>query len=236
MAKNYAVAHDEFVRNTPARQTPTTTPSQLRDPTGQRSPGTDMGVSAILRDRRRRSFVGSRAGIFAVLIVLGSHVVGCSSATPAPAPTASSSASSSSAVMSSSASSPADSTTASSAASSGSISGVADKEQVCAARDDLQSSVAALTSTSLLSGGTTAIKAAVDQVQTDLDALSAAAKDDYGPQLDATQSALQQLQATVSALGDGQTADNLTALGTSIAATGAAAQDLLTQLRASCGS
>ena len=227
MAKNYAGAHDEFVPNTPARQTPTTTP-------GQRSPGTSRSESAILRGRYRRSVVGRRAGIFAVLIVLGSSVVGCSSATPAPSP--SSSSASSSEAVSSSASSSSHSTTASSAASSGTISGAAGKEQVCAARNDLQSSVAALTSTSLLSGGTTAIKAAVDQVQTDLDALSAAAKNDYGPQVDATQSALKQLQTAVSAMGDGNTADYLTALGTSIAATGAAAQDLFAQLQAVCGS
>ncbi len=112
----------------------------------------------------------------------------------------------------------------------------AGKEQVCAARSQLQTSVTALTSTSLLSEGTTAIKAAVDQVQTDLNSLSAAAQQDYRPQVDAMQSALQQLQAAAGALGNGNTADNLTALGSSIAATAAAAQDLFSQLQASCGS
>lgn len=86
------------------------------------------------------------------------------------------------------------------------------KDQVCAARTQLETSVTALTSSSLLADGTTAIKSAVDQVQTDLNTLSAAAKDDYRPQVDAVQVDLQRLQTTVSNLGDGNLAENLTAL------------------------
>ena len=49
----------------------------------------------------------------------------------------------------------------------------AGKEQICAARDDLKTSLAALTNPSLLLGGTAGIAAAVKQVQTDLDAVAA---------------------------------------------------------------
>ena len=49
----------------------------------------------------------------------------------------------------------------------------------------------------MVAEGTNAIKAGVDQVQTDFDALKAAAKDDYQAPVTALQSALQELQAAV---------------------------------------
>jgi hypothetical protein len=120
--------------------------------------------------------------------------------------------------------------------SSTSASYPAGKEQVCQARDQLHTSIAALTSSSLLKGGTTSIKAAVDQVQTDLTAVAAAGKQDYQPQVTALQSSLQQLETAVGALGNGSASGGLAAVATAIAATGTAAEDLFTQLKTACGS
>ena len=110
------------------------------------------------------------------------------------------------------------------------------KEQVCEARDRLNTSIAALTNMSVLKGGTTALKAAVDQVQTDLTALAAAAEQDYQPQIAALKSALQQLQTAVSGLANGDGSGSVTAVATAIAATGTAAGNLFTQLKTACGS
>ena len=110
------------------------------------------------------------------------------------------------------------------------------KEQLCQARDQLKTSVASLTNPSLLQQGAVVIKAAVDQVQTDLNAVVAAGTQDYQPQVTALQSALQQLQSATGNLGNGNVSQNLQAVGTAIAATGTAAADLFGQLQATCGS
>ncbi len=110
------------------------------------------------------------------------------------------------------------------------------KEAVCQARDQLKTSVTALTKPALLTGGSAAIKAAVDQVQTDLDALKAAAKTDYQPQVDAVQASVKQLQTDAGNLGNGSVGQNLTTVGTDIAAVGTASTDLFTLLKTSCGS
>ena len=94
----------------------------------------------------------------------------------------------------------------------------------------------ALTDQGLLTAGTTAIKASVDQVQTNFDAVKTAAKDDYHSQVTDLQDALQQLQTAVGNLGTGDAAANLLAVGKAVTATGAAAEDLFTQLKTACGS
>jgi hypothetical protein len=111
----------------------------------------------------------------------------------------------------------------------------AGKEQICQARDQLRTSITKLTDQGLLAAGTTAIKAGVDQVQTDLDAVKAAGKQDYQTQVTNLQEALQQLQTAVGDLGNGNSAENLRAVGKAITLTGAAGEDLLTQLKTACG-
>ena len=136
----------------------------------------------------------------------------------------------------SSSSAPSSSSAASSAVS-GSIGYPAGKEQICQARDQLKTSITALTNPTLLvGGGADAIKAAVSQVQTDLGAVVAAGKQDYEPQVTAVQSSLQELQTAVGNLGNGNVTQNMQAVGTAIAATGTAAADLFTRLKATCGS
>ena len=186
------------------------------------------------RSRRRRGPVRSVV-VSAAAAVLAVAVAGCGSGTTPSTTTSTSTAGSPSSASTSTAGS-AGSASASMAGSAGSTSYPAGKEQVCQARDQLKTSTTALTNPSLLTGGSTAIKAAVDQVQTDLTAVAAAGKQDYQPQVTAMQSSLQQLQTAVGNLGNGSASENLKTIGTAIAATGTAAGDLFTQLKTACGS
>ena len=186
------------------------------------------------RSRRRRGPVRSVV-VSAAAAVLAVAVAGCGSGTTPSTTTSTSTAGSPSSASASTAGS-SGSASASMAGSAGSTSYPAGKEQVCQARDQLKTSTTALTNPSLLTGGSTAIKAAVDQVQTDLTAVAAAGKQDYQPQVTAMQSSLQQLQTAVGNLGNGSASENLKTIGTAIAATGTAAGDLFTQLKTACGS
>jgi hypothetical protein len=127
-------------------------------------------------------------------------------------------------------------TTTSAVASASSANDPAGKEEVCAARDQLKTSVTALTDASLLTGGTTGIKAAVGQVQTDLTAVKTAGKQTYATEVDAMQSSVDQLQTATGELGNGNAAGNLQSVGTAIAATGVSAEKLFTKLKTACGS
>ena len=160
-----------------------------------------------------------RSIVLSSTAVLTVAVVGCSSSTSHPTSSASST--------------PPSTATATSGPSASYPAG---KQQVCQARDQLKTSVTALTSPSLLAGGTTAIKAAVDKVQTDLSALKVAAKGDYQPQVTAVQTSLQQLQTAVGNLGAGDLAKNLPAVASAIAKVGTTSQDLFSTLQAACGS
>ena len=162
----------------------------------------------------RAGRISLRSSAVCSMAVLAMAVAGCSSK----ASTTSASASSS--------------TTAASTATSY----PAGKEQLCAARDQLKASVTALAKPSLLVGGTTAIKSAIDKVQSDADAVKAAAKQDYQPQVDALESSLQDLRTAAGNLGSGSVTKNLQTVGSDIAKVGTAAEALFTQLKTSCGS
>jgi hypothetical protein len=170
--------------------------------------------------------------VAAVLILIAAGIAGCGSGTTA---TSSSSSSTTTTTTTSSSASSASSAKSTTGAST-SASYPAGKEQICQARDELRTSITALTDQGLLAAGTTAIKASVDQVQTDFDAVKTAAKGDYHSQVTDLQDALQQLQTAVGNLGNGDAAANLLAVGKAVTATGAAAEDLFTQLKTACGS
>jgi hypothetical protein len=112
----------------------------------------------------------------------------------------------------------------------------AGKQQVCQARDNLKSSMAALTDPSTLTGGKSGITSAVDKVQSDLTALADAAKQGYKPQVDALRASLQQLQTAVGNLGSGNPGQNLQAVATQISNVGTAANELFGKLQTDCGS
>lgn len=158
-----------------------------------------------------------RAAVTAAMVVLALALTACSSST---SPTGTSS------------SVDAQPSTPGSAASSY----PAGKEDVCQARDQLSASINGLTDPALLTGGTAGIQAAVGEVQSSLTALVAAGKDDYGPQLDALQAALDQVQTAVGDVGNGNAAAGLVGIGTAIGSVGSAASDLFTELQTTCGS
>jgi hypothetical protein len=127
-------------------------------------------------------------------------------------------------------------TTPTSSGTSTSVTYPAGKEKVCKARDNLKSSLAALTNPSLLTQGKSGIKSAVDKVQSDLTALANAGKGDYKPQIDALRTSLNQLQTAVGNLGNGNAAQNLQAVTTQISNVATTAKDLLSKLQADCRS
>ena len=173
--------------------------------------------------------------VSAMVAALAIALAGCSSSTTPTSTSTSTSTGTGTSTSTGTGTTPSASST--SPASSGTPSSYpAGKEQLCQARDQLKTSVASLTNPSLLQQGTVVIKAAVDQVQTDLNAVVAAGTQDYQPQVTALQSALQQLQSATGNLGNGNVSQNLQAVGTAIAATGTAAADLFGQLQATCGS
>ena len=177
-----------------------------------------QSAGTVVAGRGPRAIPGA-AMAGAVAVTLAVVLAGCSTST---SPSTSSSSTTSSAVASS--------------AASGSTSYPAGKEEICGARDQLKTSVTALTNPTMLVGGADAIKAAVGQVQTDLNAVVAAGKQDYEPQVTAMQSSLDQLQTAVGDLGNGSVTQNMQAVGTAIASTGTAAANLFTQLKTACGS
>jgi hypothetical protein len=120
--------------------------------------------------------------------------------------------------------------------SSSTTSTTTTQDAVCSAKSELATSVKALADPTLLTGGKSGITAAVDTVKQNLDTLSAAAKADLQPDVDAMKSALTQLKASVSSLGDGAVGTGLTAVGTDITKVADSAGNLADALKTKCPS
>ena len=188
---------------------------ELRNPTIRTAPSTDNRPPTGPEHRRVRATPIAAVAVAAMLAL----ATGClSSTTPSTTTTTASGTTTSAAV-----------------AAASSANGPVGKEEVCAARDELKTSVTALTDASLLTGGTTGITAALGQVQTDLTAVKTAGKQTYGTEVDAMQSTVDQLKTVAGDLGNGKAAENLQSVGTAIAATGVA-EDLFSKLASACGS
>ena len=112
----------------------------------------------------------------------------------------------------------------------------AGKEQVCAARDQLKSSITSLAKPSLLTGGTAAITSALDEVQSRVDAVKTAAKQDYQPQIDDVETSLKALRTSTAKMGDRSLSQNLQTVGNDVANLGTAMEALNAKLRTACGS
>jgi hypothetical protein len=97
----------------------------------------------------------------------------------------------------------------SSGSSSSSSSSTTPKQKVCADKDALQSSAKHLVDPSVLSGGKSSINSALDDVNHDLDSLKTSAKASLQPQVDAVQSAVDQLKTAVQGFGSGSLASNI---------------------------
>jgi hypothetical protein len=87
----------------------------------------------------------------------------------------------------------------------------------CTAVQDLTTALSTLLSTDTLSGGQSAIDAALADVQNALDEVDTSASADFGDDIEAVSSALDELSGAVDDLGtDESLGDTLTALGTTI--------------------
>jgi hypothetical protein len=78
--------------------------------------------------------------------------------------------------------------------------------ELCAARDELRSSISDLSNVDVVRNGTSAITSALDKIKENLSAVRSAAGSDVQPQVEAFQRAVDQLQAAVSGSGAGRIA------------------------------
>ena len=102
--------------------------------------------------------------------------------------------------------------TASTADSTASGSSAAPSGDVCADRDALRSSVAALTDVDLVAEGTNGVKTAISAVKDDLTALKASAGSELRPEVQAVQDGIDQLETAVDAGSAAQAATALTSV------------------------
>jgi len=137
---------------------------------------------------------------------------------------------SSSSSSSTSASSP--STAATTTAASGSSTPGTASAAVCAARDDLQTSIADLKDVNIVANGTTSLQAAITKVKDNLTSLKSAAGDELQPQVTALQDALTGLQSALTDVSSGGMAAVVTAAAKAVSTGGS----LLTALQGlKCG-
>jgi hypothetical protein len=73
--------------------------------------------------------------------------------------------------------------------------------QLCAARDDLRTSITDLSGVNIVSNGTAGVRDAITKIRTNLTAVRSAAGSDLQPQIDAFQSSLDSLQSALDQSG-----------------------------------
>ena len=121
------------------------------------------------------------------------------------------------------------STAATTAATSGNSSPGTASAEVCAARDELQTSITDLKDMNIVANGTSSLQAAITKVKDNLATLKSAAGDELQPQVTAAQDALTDLQSALKDVSSGGMAAVVTAAA-KVASTGgtllAALQDL----------
>ena len=113
------------------------------------------------------------------------------------------------------------------AATSGSSTPGTASAEVCAARDDLQTSITDLKDVNIVAGGTSSLQAAITKVKDNLATLKSAAGDELQPQVTAAQDALTALQSALKDVSSGGVSAVVTAAA-KVASTGGA---LLTDLQ-----
>lgn len=76
--------------------------------------------------------------------------------------------------------------------------------ELCSARDELRASISDLSNVDVVKNGTSAITSALDEIKQNLADVRSAAGSDVQPQIDALQSAVDQLQAALGGSGAGR--------------------------------
>ena len=194
--------------------------------------GADRSLAAAERPAspgRPRRLSHRAFGLSAGAVLTISVLAGCGSTNPAA--TTSSTAPAGSTSTSASASAAGTGLSASASASY-----PAGKEEVCEARDDLKTSITALTDTKLLASGTEGIKAAVADVKASLSAFVGAGKESYKPEVDSLQSAIGGLETALDNLGTSTAGGEIASITGAALAAQQAASALFTKLTAECGS
>jgi capsule polysaccharide export protein KpsE/RkpR len=116
---------------------------------------------------------------------------------------------------------------ATTAATSGDSTPGTASAEVCAARDDLQTSITDLKDVNIVAGGTSSLQAAITKVKDNLATLKSAAGDELQPQVTAAQDALTALQSALKDVSSGGVSAVVTAAA-KVASTGGV---LLTDLQ-----
>lgn len=132
-----------------------------------------------------------------------------------------------------------DNDSSSSSGSTGSKSGSAtasSSADVCEDYANLESSLNNLTNLKLTAVGTDGLTAAVNDIKSDLTALKSSSKDQYSSQIDALNTAISNIQSTLSSLNGGSITSQLGTLATQVAAVGAAAVSLRNAVKGTCPS
>jgi hypothetical protein len=127
------------------------------------------------------------------------------------------------------------STDAVSGSSAPSPSAAASTPAYCAAASQLQTSIKDLRSLNVITGGVSAVQAAVTKIQTNLNAFQTAAKDQFGPEITQLRTSLSTVQKAVSAAASNVNVSTLTAIATSIPAVLSSYSALQKAITSHCG-
>jgi ElaB/YqjD/DUF883 family membrane-anchored ribosome-binding protein len=107
---------------------------------------------------------------------------------------------------------------------------------VCEARDELDSSFAALGDVDIVNDGTDALRDAVEAITDDVDALADAAGDEAGDEVAAVSDTFEALLASVGEIADGDSpGSGASAVGAALTDFGEALGDLAVALQTECG-
>jgi chromosome segregation ATPase len=98
------------------------------------------------------------------------------------------------------------------------------QDRYCEAGESLQTSITALTELNLIAEGTNALKAALADIEDDLDDLKDAANEAAEVEVDALEDAVDDFEDALSSLGDEITTDNVSGVATAVRDVSTAAQ------------
>jgi hypothetical protein len=104
----------------------------------------------------------------------------------------------------------------------------------CDKADQLKSSVSALEKVNVTENGLSALKTDLAQVKSDLNALAAAAKTQFQPQIQAVKTSADQVSASLSAAKDNPSRTTLNSVVVSVKGLGASAKTLQDSVSATC--
>lgn len=109
------------------------------------------------------------------------------------------------------------------------------KPSYCAAREELKTNVKALSEVNVVSGGTNAITAALQKVESSAKGLVAATKSEYPTQTQTLESSISELTKSVQGLSGSSSVAAIAAIPAEVVAVGSAVSQLASATRSKCG-